>query len=324
MCTTIWIAWEKQRRTLELSNALGVKLYLILSKRTALLRYIDASLRTMLILLRDRPGCLIIQNPSIVLAFLVSVLKPLFKYRLVVDRHSNFLLGKTQYNLLDRLFFLISDYSIRKADLTIVTNENLKKLIEAKGGKGLVLPDKLPNPRVSLANDRHKSNIVTFVCTYSSDEPYLEVIRAASLLDKNIRVHITGNDKKVDSKIFEGLPENITITGFIPDKEYDELLQKSDIIMDFTKLENCMVCGAYEAVAMGKPLITSNTNVLKEYFTKGSLHIDHSPQSIRDAVMKVYGDYEEYREGINQLKKDIDKKWSMKFNELKTFLAANE
>ncbi len=324
MRKTIWVTWEKQRRTMELSSALGVKLYMILSERMALVRYISVSLKTISILLKERPECLIIQNPSIVLAVLAGFLKLIFKYRLVVDRHSNFLLGKTQYNLLDRLFFLMSDFSIKMADLTIVTNENLKKYVELKGGKGFVLPDKLPTPRVALTHSQQRNNVVTFICTYASDEPYMEVIKAASVMDKKIKVHITGNDKKINPQVFQKLPDNVVITGFIPDKEYDELLQKSDIIMDFTKLENCMVCGAYEAVAMGKPLVTSSTDVLKEYFTQGTLHIDHSPQAICDAIMKVYDNYDEFCEGIKQLKNDIDINWSVKFNELKIFLNDGE
>lgn len=324
MRKSIWVTWEKQRRTMELSSALGVKLYMILSERMALVRYISVSLKTISILLKERPECLIIQNPSIVLAVLAGFLKLIFKYRLVVDRHSNFLLGKTQYNLLDRLFFLMSDFSIKMADLTIVTNENLKKYVELKGGKGFVLPDKLPTPRVALTHSQQRNNVVTFICTYASDEPYMEVIKAASVMDKKIKVHITGNDKKINPQVFQKLPDNVVITGFIPDKEYDELLQKSDIIMDFTKLENCMVCGAYEAVAMGKPLVTSSTDVLKEYFTQGTLHIDHSPQAICDAIMKVYDNYDEFCEGIKQLKNDIDINWSVKFNELKIFLNDGE
>lgn len=319
----IWITWERQRRTLELSDALGTRLCLISSKRGTLFRYLESSIRTLSILCRERPKCLIVQNPSMILAVLSCLLKPLFKYSLVVDRHSNFLLGKTQYNFMDKLFFLMSDFSIKKADLTIVTNDNLRTHIETKGGKGFVLPDKLPTPRVAIKHNSRRSNIVTFICTYSSDEPYEEVIRAASLLNKNIKVYITGNSKKADPKILKELPENVVITGFISDEAYDELLLKSDIIMDFTKLENCMVCGAYEAVAMSKPLITSNTNVLRGYFTQGVSHIDHSAESICNAIMQIYDNYDEYLDGVIRLKDEIDKNWSLRFNELKEFLEAN-
>lgn len=320
----IWIAWERQRRTLELSDALGVKLYILLSNNKALIRYTILSLRTMVTLLKERPAVLIVQNPSIILAFVASLLKPIFRYFLIVDRHSNFRFGKQQYDLLDRLFFLVSDFSIKKADITIVTNGNLRNLIEAKGGKGFVLPDKLPTPRVALSKDRDKRYSVTFICSYSSDEPYNEVIKAAALLDKNITVNITGDYKKISPYELQDLPENIVLTGYISDGEYDELLSLSDIIMDFTKHENCMVCGAYEAVSMGKPLITSGTNVLKEYFNQGTLHIDHSPQSICNAIMQVYNHYNEYCYGIKKLKDNIEKVWSVRFDELKALLSIEE
>ncbi|MGI6388540.1 MAG: glycosyltransferase [Desulfomonilia bacterium] len=320
MRNNIWIAWERQRRTLEMSDALKTRLYIISSKSSAFFRYLVSSTKTLFILCKEKPRVLIVQNPSMILAVLSCLLRPLFKYRLIVDRHSNFLLGKTQYTFIDKVFLLLSDFSIKKADLTIVTNENLRKLVETKGGRGLVLPDRLPTPRVAFKHNLKRSNIVTFICTYASDEPYKEVIMAASFLDKDIKIYITGNSRKADPEVFEGLSENVVVTGFISDEEYDELLQKSDIIMDFTKLENCMVCGAYEAVAMGKPLITSNTHVLRDYFTHGVLHIDHSPESICKAINQVYDNYNEYLDGIQHLKDNIEKNWSAMFNELKDYI----
>ena len=188
MSDILWIAWEKQRRSIELSKALEAKLFLILSKNKGWLRYIESIIKTSLIILKEKPRYLIVQNPSIVLAFLACMLKPLLNFYLIVDRHSNFLLWKKKYNIIDKLFFVISDTTFVKADLTIITNSNLKRLVDSKGGKGFVLPDKLPNLNSIDCTSKSLSYIVTYICTYANDEPYMEVIRAASLIDDKIKI----------------------------------------------------------------------------------------------------------------------------------------
>src|SRR5207249_11301841 len=122
----IWISWERHRRSRELARALSVPLYEIVSRRSGRLRSIDCALRTTGLLLRVRPSLLFVQNPSIQLATLASFLKPLFGYTLVVDRHSNFDFSNTR----DGLFNRLSNYGLRIADLTIVTNEAVQRLVE--------------------------------------------------------------------------------------------------------------------------------------------------------------------------------------------------
>jgi len=65
----IWITWEHQRRTKELSKALNVKLYVFGSDKKYFMKIIESSMKTMILLFSERPKCLIIQNPSMILAF---------------------------------------------------------------------------------------------------------------------------------------------------------------------------------------------------------------------------------------------------------------
>ena len=57
--------------------------------------------------------------------------------------------------------------------------------------------------------------------------------------------------------------------------------------MVLVKNNHTMLCGAYEAVAMEKPLITSDWPVLRSYFNRGTLYVDNSPEGIERAVSEV-------------------------------------
>jgi glycosyltransferase involved in cell wall biosynthesis len=325
----IWISWERQRRTIELSRALAAQLFEFESRYRGVCRYFILAWKTLLTIHRIRPVCLIVQNPSIVLALIASLLQPIYGYRQIVDRHTNFdnfhlveeemshrFLGKLRHRLIRRIFLFISDFTIRHTDLTIITNRQLLKVVQAKSGRGFVLPDKLPGISAVPHSYASRTNIVTYVCTYAKDEPFEEVVQAAEALDPYIKIHITGNHKRLSKSIINAAPENVVFTGYLPDEAYIELLQHSDIIIVLTKIDNCLLCGAYEAVAAERPLIISDKRVLKDYFHSGVLHVSNNADAIAKAVRDLYAEYGLYLNGIKDLKMEIKKSWKVGFDRL--------
>ena len=58
--------------------------------------------------------------------------------------------------------------------------------------------------------------------------------------------------------------------------------------MDLTTLEDCLLCGAYEALAAGKPLVISNTRALADYFGAAAILTDNTPEAISERVQRAY------------------------------------
>jgi glycosyltransferase involved in cell wall biosynthesis len=268
-----------------------------------------------------------------VLALFAICLKSLYKYRLVVDRHTNFdnfhllkeearqyLFGSLILRWVRYLFILISNFTLRQAELTIVTNRPLKALVEKKGGRAIVLPDKLPAIRMSHERYKRRTNIVTCISTFALDEPFQEVIQAATQLDPHIELYFTGNHKKLPIHILESAPSNIFFTGYLPDSDYFKLLRRSDIILVLTKNENCLLCGAYEAVALQRPLITSDTFALREYFYTGVEYVSAEPSSISKAINRIYKNYDTYLMNIKRLNGEIQLLWEKRFKSLATII----
>ena len=122
----IWIAWETQRRSITLAGLVGAELHILELEHLGKLRYPVSIVRTMILLARNRGGVVFVQNPSMVLAALAAFLKPVFRYTLIVDRHSNFPLpGERVSGATERVLGWLSAFSIRRADVTIVTNTEI-------------------------------------------------------------------------------------------------------------------------------------------------------------------------------------------------------
>lgn len=294
-----WITWEDHRRSIGLARELGADYYNVKSNRTSFFRYLLKALKTVSLIYQYRKGLVVVQNPSRVLAALAGFMKLIFRFPLVVDRHSNFRLGKG-LSMNPAIWFVIlcSEFSLKVADLTVVTNDFLKNLVEKKKGRALVLHDKIPDiepPQKKL--DLPTGTNVLFVCTYAPDEPYNEVISAARHLPDDCHIHITGNYCKTGlSPASPGIPPNVHLLGFVSSEDYEAYLFSCDVVMVLTTSEWVIVCGGYEAAAAQKPLITSNTDTLVEFYQGHAYHTEPTPEAIAEAISEVCSEIQAYKD----------------------------
>ncbi|MEZ4600294.1 MAG: hypothetical protein R2940_10960 [Syntrophotaleaceae bacterium] len=313
----IWITWERQRRNRELSKALNVELfelYEIDNIKNYFLKYYTGIYKTIKILLKEKPQIVFCQNPSLVLAFFMTMTKKIFKTRVCVDAHNAGLFpaeGKSRFLL------LLARIVQKCADITIVTNKNLQVFVEKNGGRGVVLPDRIPtffNTRTLQLKGRLN---LLFICTFSSDEPYQAVFDAAAELPEDFIIYVTGNYRKkhIEPK---NLPPNVILTGFVPEKEFLDLLNSVDATIDLTTRENCLVCGAYETVAVEKILIISDTAALREYFQRGAVYVDNTASGIRRGIEIVNSKRKILQKEVVELKSFLNADWDNKRAVLET------
>jgi glycosyltransferase involved in cell wall biosynthesis len=316
----IWITWERHRRTRELCNDLGVRLFERDVEITRLIRYPYLLLWTAYTIARIRPGGVIVQNPSIVLAVWATILKYLFRYALIVDAHNQGL--RPIYQPLGRLQFLFR-FVQAKADLTVVTNDFLVEGVKLNGGNPFVLPDKLPVfadvPSMKLKG-RYS---VLCISTFAKDEPVEDVIEAAAGLDSSdYRVYMTGNHRRLPRDVASRIPPNVILTGYLPEADYVASLKGADVILDLTHTDDCLVCGAYEAVAAGTPLIVTDTAALRSYFCKGTIYTKNTPSDIRQAIVIALGQATRLREEMIVLRNDLDERWQAQRDDLRRLMDA--
>ena len=323
----LWITWERQRRSVELAEATHSRLALLEDSATGVVRYVRLAWRTVRVLRRERPAVVYGQNPSMILAALLCLLKKIFGYVLVVDRHSNFKLETIDRpGLRWRLFHALSRYSVRHADLTIVTNDFLRVLVDEWGGTGFVLQDKLP--RMERGGTERLSGRQNIVCvaSWSLDEPLAEVMKAAASLPPDWMVYITGRGS--DAKLARhgldraGLPDNVRLTGFLTEEQFQTLLRSGDVLLVLTRGEHTLTCGAYEAVALSKPMVLSDTDVIRAYFSKGAVYTKLHGGDIA-AALRVAIERKQYlSDDVVALRKQLQIDWSNRFQALQSTVGA--
>jgi len=316
----IWITWENCRRTKELSAALGVPVYEIRRHGAYLQRTALQLVKTVTLLWRKRPPGVIVQNPSMVLAWVACLLKPLLHYRLVVDRHTALMCELPPTRLPIRgIVGYLNRYTARKADLTIVTNNYVRGLVEEWGGHGFVLQDKLPELRcveVGPARLIEKHNIA-YICSFLADEPVDEVLEAARRLEDSTVVYVTGDSGKYLRRRQGTIPGNVVLTGFLCETDFVSLLATADAVMVLTKRDHTLLCGAYEAISLGKPLILSNTQCLREYFRDGPIYAENKGSDIARAIRVVLDAQAPISRTIAKLRQSLDKDWARAFEQLR-------
>lgn len=297
----LWITWEIQPRNKSMSKLIGADLKELIVNKSRWIKYPILIVRTAFLLINNRSKVIFVQNPSIVLAYVSSVLKYFLGYKLIVDAHNAGIYpleGKSK----------ILNYITRKiclnADMVIVTNASLSDQVREWGGQPFIMPDPLPDygNRKAVYSEEQIKNFL-LICTWADDEPYLEIIDAAKALQGIANLRITGNyRKKLTNSQVESLPNNITLLGFVSEEDYIYELSRADFTIDLTTRDNCLVCGAYESIAMGIPGIISDTSVNRQTFSLGFVYSKNDSDSIRESILQAVAKITFYRSGVSEMK----------------------
>lgn len=310
----IWITWEEHRRSRELAAHLGAALFAYVSQRPYLLRVAQLSVRTLRLIVRVRPDLVVVQNPSIVLTTLACALRRALHYKVVVDRHSNFKqqeLGNRSPKW--RAFHFLSKYTVRAADVTIVTNETLSALVTSWGGRGFVLPDKIPTLSVCSGRSLAGKPGIVLISSHAADEPLKEALQAAALAE-DLHFYITGDPARTVAAFPDLLRDNVHLTGYLPEAEYQSLLASADAVMTLTTAPNTLLCGAYEAVAVGKPLIISDQEALRRHFYKGTVVAQNTPRSLADAARRAVSERARLSTEMLDLRGELSASWAAQWD----------
>lgn len=295
-----------------MSGVLGATLYEYTCDSYFWIRYPLLIMKTVRLIWMSRADIIFAQNPSIVLAVLSIFMGRLLGKKVIIDAHNAGIFpleGRSKW--LNR----ITNFINKKANMVVVTNDYLKEYIEKSGGVAISIPDPIPDlnchSEQAVVDDKFR---ILYVCSWAKDEPVSEVIYAATKLNKSVCVYVTGNNKGRYEDV-ASVSDSLVLTGFISDEEYEKLLCCCDSVMVLTDRENCLVCGAYEGVAVTKPLILSGTAILREYFYKGCIYTENTEDGIKKAIYSVIEQYESLSREINKLKDEKNTTISDKINE---------
>jgi glycosyltransferase involved in cell wall biosynthesis len=280
---SLWIEWGDHLRSKTLSLRLGVTLEEISAEGGTLWRYLRSVRKTIATVGNKRPDVVIATNPSIVLGLLLLLLREWYGFKLVSDAHHCGVKAFNDSRLLQRFL----DFHNARADVVIVTNENHARVISSLGTQAYICQDPLPVIPNAPSFKEATGRSVLLICSFDVDEPYEAVFEAFSSLQQDgFTLYVSGNYKKARTDLSRF--SWVRLLGFLPREEYYRYLLSATIVMDLTTRDDCLLCGAYEALAAEKPLILSRTTALEEYFGSGVVLTDNTSEAITESVRCAY------------------------------------
>jgi glycosyltransferase involved in cell wall biosynthesis len=269
------------------------------------------------VLWRERPDVVFVMSPPPVAIAAVYCYCRARGGRYVVDAHSGVFFTRRW-----RHFQAMQYWLCRRAVTTIVTNEYVAGLVRAHGGSATVVPDvpvEFDSPAAPI--DAPDGFIVVCVTSFDRDEPVSAMVEAARRLPE-VPFLITGDIAFAPRPLRGTLPPNLTPTGFLETSSYGGLLRKAGVVMALTTDDHTMQRGAYEAIYQGTPVIVSDTQVLRQAFDEGAVHVNNTPEAIVAAVVRVRDNAPEYRDAARRLRARKLSRWDRTRAELLAALRA--
>jgi len=278
---------------------------------TILLKYAGQSLMALRILFREKPGAVFVMSPPVIAVLSVYFYCLLKRVPFVIDAHTAAFLHPRWLR-----FQWLQRFLSRKAATTIVTNTFLKKTVEDGGGHATILRDVPVKYEVKDKYPMNGAFNIATVCSFNPDEPILEIFRAAKEVE-DIHFYMTGDTKFLAPEIANEKPENVKLTGFIPDSQYGSLISDAGAVLTLTTRDHTMLRGAYEAIYQGTPVIISDWPLLKESFSKGAIHTNNTAEEIIAAANKLKADAAAFQEEALALQQQKLEEFAASLKELK-------
>ncbi|WP_424930953.1 glycosyltransferase [Amaricoccus macauensis] len=269
----LYIAWINfQRRALSMQQVLGFELHFVPSpfetKWLKPLGYVWQALRTSWLVLTRRPKRVWVQSPPTFLPHILVVLRLFRRFGIVADTHHEALIPPWAkvpgaLGVLNRCNTVMvhNSESLEEAARLGVDRKRL-----------LVVEDPPPPNMQGDANVAEAARPYVLVpCSFKSDEP-IEVLLEAARALPDVEFRVTGNRARAEAQGYtEGAPENVNFTGFIPLEDYDATLKGAAVVLGLTSEEGIQLSVANEALGAGRPLVLSDTRVLRAMFGSAAL-----------------------------------------------------
>jgi glycosyltransferase involved in cell wall biosynthesis len=329
---SVFIVWYSYSRRAEtLASELGGQVKFIYETRLkgrwlTPLRYLVQSWQTWRLLEREQPEVVLVQAPPIFAPLIVAVWctlrgkirRPEHQIPYALDCHTGTFYGR-KWSWALPLLRLLS----RRAAVTLVASEAALNILQNWRVRGIFLVDGLPtlSPATFTVGSEGKARVAV-ISSFAYDEPVPEIFAAARLLP-SITFYLSGNPKKMAVRLLAQKPENVILTGFLPDDVYAGLLRNVEGLVVLTKAQHVLNCGAYEALAVEKPAVISDWPALRRCFTRGFIYVSNTPEAIAAGIEKMLIEQTTLKVEIVAMRSELVNRRQPYFNQFVTLLTSS-
>lgn len=281
----LFIAWIPfQRRQISMAPLFGFEAVFLPIRQTLRilrpLQYLANALKTLSLLKAKRPRVIWVQLPQVPLLTVALLYKRVFdqSVRIIADCH-NRILNPPWKN------WPGVRAQLNACDVVVVHNLAVMPKVAAMGIRHDIIR-LLEDPPAAIRSEvsptvPYPHPWVLFLASFNPDEPIQELFEAARLAP-DIHFVLAGDANRAKGRhIMRGHPENIILPGYLSGAELDSAIISADAILALTKLEDAQLSSAGEAIGAGRPMVLSDTPVIRDLYYKGGVFVDtYSPASI--------------------------------------------
>ncbi|GGH17216.1 hypothetical protein GCM10007036_18500 [Alsobacter metallidurans] len=295
----IYFAWVRyQRRAESMKDFFNFNVvYLpspeLRSTSRLAISYVARAYRMITMALRAAPEAIWVQAPPNFLVHLAFVARALTggKTKIIADLHNAALSQRWWRTPLSRAL-------LNRCDVVLVHNADVYARALKAGivaNKLFVLEDKTPRFNTIAAVPGAGRPMLVMPCSFNADEPVSMVIETARTLPQ-VDFIITGDKAKAQRRGFvEGAPDNVHFTGFLDTDAFNSLIMRSYGVLALTKEDGIQLSAASEALGAGKPMILSDTPLLRSLFSPAGLFAENNTaESLRICCLRAIVEHEEH------------------------------
>ncbi len=319
-----FIAWTPvSGRSAEIAEALDGEArcfytFRIVRKPLVPLRYGWSALGTASYLARRRPRAVIASNPPIFPGLIALLYAKLARVPIVLDSHTGSFGLKG--DRVSRLLLPAHAWLARRATATLVAADELAERVREWGGRPQVVHEAPPHWEVAPPAPLGERPIVLVVSTFDHDEAVEHVVEAARLVSE-IQFRLTGDLRKCPPGLYESLPPNVELVGFLRGDDYVRAVASADVVVALTTEPQSVVRAGYEAVYSQRPLVVSDWPVLREVFPH-AVHVENEPDAIASGVRAAIARHAELAETAPLALELQRRRWDCQLATLKATLAS--
>lgn len=214
---------------------------------------------------------------------------------------------------------------INKLDVLIVHNKAVYENIQLEFSKKLKIVILEDN---SIAVDKEKistnlsleNNLSTvfFPASFNLDEPIIEFIEAVKL-NKNVEFFMTGNKEKLSRNFgidHKEVPDNLTLTGWLSNKEYEQLLINCDILVGLTIYDDIQMSVSNEGLSYNKAMVLSKKNTLLNIYKNAAIFTENDAISISKSINEALNAKQKLIENSKLILEEKNKRFKDQFEYL--------
>lgn len=329
----LFIAWGREMQLSDnLGRALGAEVKQVYYKKIglynlpAIFRYILQATETLLILFEAKPAVVIAQNPPIFAPLVVLIYCKLTGAKFAIDSHTAAFLDAKWIK-----FYGLFKFAAKGAVLNSCHNYKNLEILKSWGVEPAMVMqffnpvydlekfiEPMRDDKIELAVKNSRLPVM-MVNRFAGDDDWENVIKTAELMPE-ADFFITGDPKEAGKEI-KNLPSNVCLTGYLPHQEFLKLMWRSSVVLAFSLRPDTVLWSIREIMALDKPFVTTDSEVLRHYFGEVGLFAKSDAEELKKKIIEA-------RENENEIKSKIklflekDKiRWERKILEYKKYIS---